>query len=143
MNRRIYLYTIMMVTGLTLLGGCLTSRQDREAMRAERDAVVDSESLMSYLRANNVTVFDNGPYTSAVMKAPGRKFTVMAGGELYTFEFEEARDAIGATHFVRENWADRLNVLKLYRKDTLLVVYLGRDTKVQNHLRQAMGTQVI
>lgn len=143
MNRRMYLYLLVLVSVISVSGGCAAIRKDAERTRADRESVTDAETLSSYLRKNGVSLMYDGPFTSTFMTTPGESFTVMSGGQLYVFKYKTTADALGSTQWAKQTWGGRPERMQMYRKDTLVVVYVGDDPKTTSTLLRIMGSQIL
>lgn len=107
----------------------------------ERVEVADNETLVSYLRTQGLSMLDNGPVTAPEMTEPGHSYTLTTGGELYVFEFPNEANTL-----VDVGWLERGREVEgqmhLYRKNKLVVVYLGDDPRVERALTRALGSRI-
>ena len=129
---------LLMLLLISEFSGCSALR---EGNSREHINVEDNTSLVSYLRSQGLSMLDNGPVTAPEMTEPGHFYTFTTGGELYVFEFPNSANTL-----VDVGWLERGREVEskahLYRKDTLVVIYLGDDPRVERALTQALGSRI-
>ena len=105
------------------------------------DTIIDTSSLITYLNESHVQLLDHGPIISRQLSVPGYEYTPYSGGTLQVFEYPTDADAIAdIARFQRGGRSGQL--LHLYRKADLVVIYWGEDPRMELALLRALGTRI-
>lgn len=111
-------------------------------------AVTDYASLVSYLKAANLTVVSAGDISQPFFSVDGQVITVN-GGDVQVFEYLDAAAANAEAALISPSGSSIGTTMMtwiapphFYKSGRLIVLYLGTDATVLNALKGALGPQI-
>ena len=138
MNNRLVIATALVFLLGLAAAGCARLKTDTDV---DADTITDAKSLAEYLRENNVSLLDHGPFVSQEMSVPGYEYTPLSGGVLRVFKYPTDADALSDVARV-EKGRDVRQPRHLYRKADLVVIYEGDDPRIELALVRVFGSRI-
>lgn len=136
MNDRRVISAALMLTLVLATAACAHLKSD-----VDPEAITDADSLVEYLRENEVSLLEHGPIVSPQLSVPGYEYTPTSGGTLQVFKYPTDADAL--TDVVRlERGRDVRQAWQLYRKADLVVLYRGDDPRIERALIRVFGSRI-
>jgi len=131
MKNRILLQSFLLVSFVA--AGCKHLEQD-----VDPDTITDAESLVDYLTEEHIMLLNHGPLISLEMSTYAHAYTPMSGGLLHVYKYPTEADAFASSSWL-EFGRDIHRSPNVYRKKELVVIFWGRDPRLETALFRVFG----
>jgi len=131
MKYRILMQSLLLISLVSI--GCKHLEQD-----IDPDKITDAESLVAFLSEEKIMLLHHGPLISMEMGTTAHAFTPMSGGLLHVYKYPTAADAFASSSWL-EYGRDIRRSPNVYRKEELVVIFWGRDPRLETALFRVFG----